>query len=374
MSVGPSLSTHSSVDAWRKDKIRAIDAGGSEEERIRRFAAALRRTKTGLESIGSGNDVYREIAETLVRKAARIAENAEWAAAKQVATMLEAVRHSKGRPALRVGPTSADIEHPRTYLDSEMWTQLFEQALSRLQDSSSAVGAVCYKARNNASPSIIVGTAWLIAPNLAVTNRHVLRGRPMDTKLAVRSEAKPQTGLLNGAIRLTLEFGRLARADGHGAVIEVKGVPLLADEDSPLDLAVIELLHPAGAKPLGLSSIAARAKDNVYVLGHPAAVPGMDLDPVVTEVFGNPDGTKRLSLGTIEMRSNNDPLAKSFRHDCSTYGGYSGGPVLCLDQHAVVGLHYLGDAEAGNAANAVSDLLGHRGFSALVPAQNAIGV
>jgi len=77
----------------------------------------------------------------------------------------------------------------------------------------------------------------------------------------------------------------------------------------------------------------------VYVIGYPAW-DGRRNDPEpMKRIFAEIYNVKRLQPGEIS----GDALgAFEFFHDCSTLGGNSGSPILDLETHRVLGLHFGG--------------------------------
>ena len=65
------------------------------------------------------------------------------------------------------------------------------------------------------------------------------------------------------------------------------------------------------------------------------------------QIFSDIYDVKRLQPGVITSWTDG---ADMFIHDCSTLGGNSGSPVLDLEPHQVVGLHFGGRYLSGNDA------------------------
>jgi hypothetical protein len=77
----------------------------------------------------------------------------------------------------------------------------------------------------------------------------------------------------------------------------------------------------------------------VYVIGYPAW-DGRRNDPEpMRRIFSEIYNVKRLQPGEISGET-----VKDFEifHDCSTLGGNSGSPVIDLETHRVIGLHFGG--------------------------------
>ncbi len=272
------------------------------------------------------------------------------------AVALEAVLHTRGRPALNVeGERIEDItdqKHPgsgfwRVFVDTH------EQTLVRV---ASAAGAVSVLDRFT-QQRWVQGTAWLIKPNLVVTNRHVLFP-PVGLKLARRNPGA-MSARFKSDLEVTIDFAFDAGPSRPLLRYPVVDVPFVAAEGDPIDVAVIRVTPPAaGASPLPGPLVLANSlfdSDNLYVVGHPGK---MDQIPQeVLAVFGTPDERKRVSFGELM-----DPLANAAHiivHDASTIGGYSGGAVLGFQSQEVAALHFFGDPISGNQAISAPALRAH---------------
>ncbi len=124
------------------------------------------------------------------------------------------------------------------------------------------------------------------------------------------------------------------------------------------DVAVLRISPPAPAAitPLRLGEdmpepSAHGELEALYTVGHPGLISVGLLDAKARAVFGNPDGTKRLSPGRQMPGS-----ATLTLHDCSTIGGFSGAPLLSFRTHEVAGLRCYGDPAEGNRAIEASEL------------------
>ena len=70
-------------------------------------------------------------------------------------------------------------------------------------------------------------------------------------------------------------------------------------------------------------------------------------------LFANVYNVKRLQPGNFLRYLTGNNL---FTHDCSTLGGNSGSPVLDLDSHRIIGLHFGGSFQKFNNAVALWEL------------------
>jgi Trypsin-like peptidase domain len=243
------------------------------------------------------------------------------------------------------------------YPGAEMWRLAVDQYRETILDVCSATGAL--QVRDTLLPRSpwVQGTAWLIAPDLAVTNRHVLLPPGGGTAIARRIPGTTRARMKGDyAVSLNFVFDDGARA-GRECLYQVIEVPFVAEERDPVDAAVLKVSHAAGPSPAPLAVSEASAFDieRLYVVGQPGLMPL--LPEPVRLVFGDPDERKRVSFGQIMEPSEEDPA--EIVHDASTIGGYSGGCVMGFLNREVRALHYWGDTSAGNRAITAAALRRH---------------
>jgi hypothetical protein len=299
------------------------------------------------------------LARTLVDKARNAVSRLENGASDSALNAddfmaLEAVLHTRGRPALKVEGDRLESLDEVAHPGSGFWRAFLDDHESDLIAVASAAGAV--RVKQDFGGTWVQGTAWLIRGDLVVTNRHVLFP-PQGEALAQRRVEDPPTATMKAGLTVTIDFvfdyGPPDRASPYTAV----DVPFVSADTDPIDVAVIRLAPPAAAtapKPLAVSGQSLES-DQLYIVGHPGRMQEVPDD--VNAVFGSPDEHKRVSLGEIMDADAATP--DELIHDASTIGGYSGGCVLGFGSRAVRGLHYLGDAAAGNRAFKASALLVH---------------
>jgi len=165
------------------------------------------------------------------------------------------------------------------------------------------------------------GTGFLVAPDVLVTNRHVLDKISNGTRLLEEGQA-------------VVGFRWLA--DDFEQPEPITGVIAF---DEQFDIALLRVKPQTGRPPLQLAASGPKLEQDVAVVGHPYDDPVNN--PLFTRViFGNKWGVKRAAPG--EIISVLPGGAQIAGHDCSTLGGNSGSPVLALDTAEVVGLHFGG--------------------------------
>jgi hypothetical protein len=337
-------------------------AGPPGEEDRRAIAARLRAVAARSPAL-AGRDVAAEadgVAAELVARANRLLAEIQGGAADSSVTAtaalgLEAVIHVRGRPAVRL--EDGRIEDLSVYPGSEIWQALAETHETAMLAVAGATGAVAVRDRMAPQLSWVQGTAWLVAPDHAVTNRHVLFPPLGGTRLARRIPGTT-TARLKTDLEVTLDF---AFDNGPSRTVRycVLEVPFVAGESDPVDVAVLKVARTADSAaapaPLVVSRATVFDAEQLYVVGHPGRMPAVP--ERVLAVFGNPDERKRVSFG--EIMDGAAPVAGEVVHDASTIGGFSGGCVLGFLSQEVRGLHYYGDTSAGNRAITADALRRH---------------
>jgi hypothetical protein len=192
-----------------------------------------------------------------------------------------------------------------------------------------------------------IGTGFLVADDVVMTNRHVAEEfsqRDGGTGWSFKSG-------IDSRIDYVEELGAVAGSEFN--LTEVIGI------HDRFDLALfrVETETPAGAKGPSALPVASEAPDrvgrNVFVVGYPAW-DGRRNDPqIMQRLFGNIFDVKRLQPGTITGILGQQGI---FHHDCSTLGGNSGSCVIDLETNEVVGLHFGGRFREANQAVALWQL------------------
>lgn len=269
---------------------------------------------------------------------------------------LESVMHVRGRPALRVYFNR--LESLAAYPGSEFWQEFVAQYEDRIVAAAAATGAAVVSAFSTGNPPWVQGSAWLVAPDRVVTNRHVLVSPRDGLNLVERAG--------DGSVRfragdsVTIEFAADDRTPSARIQRRVTGILYLANPEDPVDIAVLAIEPQRESTPLSLALGAGVTPNNLFVVGHPALMAAVPDD--VQAVFGRPDGRKRVSFG---KRLEGIGRRGEIVYDASTVGGYSGGPVLGISDGTVAGLHYYGDPVGGNLAVTAATIRAHRAYAAL---------
>jgi len=282
-------------------------------------------------------------AEIMATARGALARNPETTAAADLTEFefacLEAIVQVTGRPAMRY--LNGQVEMPPELGENSLWRVLVATARQKIDAASASVGRV--EANDSRLGGALLGTAWRVGANLAVTNRHVARQ-------LVKNRTKPTSDWqLDDTKNVLINFG-VSTGGNSARKCKVSAIGYCAPEKE-VDFAVLKLdANPADCPPplpvdlspevLGTESSDGPTKrfngEQVYVVGHPYDPRGSS---AIAKVFGNADGSKRWSPGYV---TSVDEADRVFEHDCSTLGGNSGSCVLRAGSHAVVGLHFGG--------------------------------
>jgi endonuclease G len=240
-----------------------------------------------------------------------------------------------GRPVLAVVNDAARLQFEDA--DSEVWRERLTSARDLLARAIRAAGRI--EVENHDLDWL--GTGWLVADDIVVTNRHVAsefarrRGdgfvmrQGFGGRMAARIDFREEIG------------GTEAREFRLSEVLHVE------DEDGP-DVAFLRVEQVSGdslATPIPLSRTAPKPRQQVAVIGYPARdsrIPDQDL---MEKIFGNVFDKKRLAPGQVKGLEGGLLL-----HDCSTLGGNSGSVVLDLDSGEALALHFSGRFLVANFA------------------------
>jgi V8-like Glu-specific endopeptidase len=254
---------------------------------------------------------------------------------------LEAIILTAGRPVLLIknGTFEKSVD-PR-------WTEPLETARKAIEFALKAVGRV--EVSHHPKNYEYLGTAWLVAPDVVVTNRHVAE-EFTDTKdnkfifRANKSEKRP----MGSAINFKSEYTESESQDQ--AVFKVKNILHIEESPGP-DIAFLRIAKiddsdiPLDVKPIPLSNSSIELNRNVAIIGYPAFDSREPDYEVMNRLFNNIYNVKRLQPGQITKVTE-----KLLEHNCSTLGGNSGSVLLDLETGEALGIHFSGVARKSNYA------------------------
>lgn len=204
------------------------------------------------------------------------------------------------------------------------------------------------------------GTGFLIAPDLVLTNRHVLQGFYFQ---------RPNQAWAPRSSSLKIRFGEEFQNARNDRVRDIEGVafapplpiPGVGTPDHSLpDFAVLKLKPNSQGyqpRPLPIVTIPPAAPEgDVLVVGHPFEDAryndGGEVSKALKLVFADQFEVKQVAPGHYRRVANagvavggglNERITQRLTHDATTLGGNSGSPLLLLqDSLPCVGLHYGG--------------------------------
>lgn len=238
-----------------------------------------------------------------------------------------ALRH--GRPVLAIKDGDTVLEFAQSA--STAWREKLVAASPQLRRTIPSVGRV-ELTNYVAAPS--VGTAWMIAAEVAVTNRHV-------AEYFVQRSVGGLRFLLGDDRRIPIGVD-VDFAEEFGSDVErefdVAEVIYLAPMNLP-DIALLRIKGKSGLTvppPLTLSKTSSVGK-TVAVIGYPHRDPFLPEQTLMDEIFFNGYERKQIAPGFVM-----NELTADIEHDCSTLTGNSGSPVVDLESGEVVGHHRAG--------------------------------
>ena len=317
---------------------RVFSDPGALAEQLQRQYERTESTAEGGEGPGDQDPVLASAHEERQRVLAdgiegltKVAEGREQDVTPQEEFGMEAIVLLEGRPAILI--QQGDFLQP----PSE-WSHLTDERAD-VRDVIARVGRVEVDGHLDLD---WIGTGFLVGESTLMTNRHV----------AVEFSRR------DGADGWTFKQGMQSRLDFREELgsttpleFEITGV-IGVHEDH--DLALLRIgdssrggdslptpLEVAGSEPDDL------VDREVYVVGYPAWDGRRNEPEPMRRIFIDIFNVKRLQPGKAVAFA---PERAAVQHDCSTLGGNSGSPVVDLQTHRVIGLHFGGRYGVGNYA------------------------
>lgn len=182
-----------------------------------------------------------------------------------------------------------------------------------------------------------LGTGWLVAPNMVVTNRHV-------ADLMARSDGQKfvfKPGRFGEKLQVAMNYRR-EHAVGETAVARIKRVIWIEPDSKKADIAFLEVDAANDGAVRGHFDLAeqdATDTDPVAVIGYPARAPAhiIPSQAWMDRIYGGTYDIKRIAPGLM------GPTSRGWAtHDCTTLGGNSGSVVVNMKTGEAVALHFAG--------------------------------
>jgi S1-C subfamily serine protease len=251
--------------------------------------------------------------------------------------LVEAVIEIKERPALLI--QNNKFEEPKT----NFWKTLLEPYRVTIEKAITSVGRI--EVINHPNYQWI-GTGWLVAEDIIVTNRHVAQEFAYQERGKFVFQKNPFT---ERAIRVEIDFREEVRIDEEEE-FEIESVLYIEGQEG-LDIAFLKVKsnNAASRSIILLADKLPEIESEVVVIGYPAQDSQRNpLEPAkLKEIFGAIYDVKRLQPGKVKSAIVDNPI---FTHDCSTLGGNSGSVVLDYKTGKAVGLHFGGKFKEANYA------------------------
>ncbi|WP_299478517.1 DNA/RNA non-specific endonuclease [uncultured Roseibium sp.] len=239
---------------------------------------------------------------------------------------LESIIMRSGRPVLDVLNNETVLEFVEQS-ESKTWKARLENAADILEHAIKASGRI------NLQNHYLdwVGTGWLVARDIMVTNRHVAQEFTM-------RDGQGFTFATDGerSVRANIDF--LKEFDNPGARV-FKLIDVLDVIEYP-DMAFFRVEQTAGDGPLSdpiLLSSAPSETQLAAVIGYPANDSRIPDFTLMEDIYGKRYNHKRVAPGSVTFLEKDRLL-----HDATTLGGNSGSVVLNLKTGEAFGLHYSG--------------------------------
>jgi V8-like Glu-specific endopeptidase len=248
---------------------------------------------------------------------------------------LETIVHRVGRPVLEVANDDYVVEGPEASIwEARLGNSRVRAALKQVIPSVGRIEV------DNHPDFTWIGTGWLLADDVVITNRHVAAEF---AALSVNGGAQTfifKRGWPDRNIRMAarIDFRRELRNNTPRAFV-VREVLHIEDDDGP-DFAFLRVEKTSQGGPLSPTlrmAASAKAQQFIATVGYPAADSRIPEQELMTRLFGDKYNVKRLAPGQVQRLA--DDLVM---HDCSTLGGNSGSPIVDLATGNVIGLHFSG--------------------------------
>lgn len=251
---------------------------------------------------------------------------------------LEAIVLVMGRPVLLIRNDDYDLSQ----LETDTWRSRLDIARPVLTNAIRSVGRIDL---DNNPQFDWVGTGWVIADDIIVTNRHVASvfARRLGDRFVFRSSMFDQT--MGARLDFAEEFGSTDSSEFR--IIDI----LHIEEDGRPDMAFLRVdwtsNTDAGRRPPLVLAEEIDPLRSVAIVGYPAKDTRTNIPADMDRIFGEVYNVKRLAPGDITGFIEADA---TLTHDCTTLGGNSGSVVLDMQSGQAVGLHFAGREKDRNFA------------------------
>lgn len=252
------------------------------------------------------------------------------------ALMLETIVR-EGRPALLV--KGGRISREDTEVD-ELSREIVERvtaAAPTIEPTLPLVGRI--DVANFAGTADYLGTGWLVAPDVVVTNRHV-------AQLIARWDGgtyRFRAGRFGDPLECSVNYAReLGRAGDGIDIAKVEEVIWIEPDALQADIAFLKVARRSDGAVQDRIELAERDGEpgsGVAVIGYPARAPAHVIPDQawMERIYGGTYDVKRIAPGLMDDESRGWAT-----HDCTTLGGNSGSVVVDLATGRAMALHFAG--------------------------------
>ena len=287
----------------------------------------------GLSKLRQFNAAIRATDRKLAEEAADVLDTPQIRAAVDgddidVAIAEESIAMRRFRPVLAIKENETEL----VFKDPEegtLWQERLKKAAPLLRSAILAVGRIDLSGHEFRW----IGTGWLVAENMIVTNRHVANA------FAMRSgEGFTFKMGSSGKIGAALDFLQEIGSDKQLVFELVRPLHIEAAPGPDIALFEIEILSGDNklAQPVRLAKAPA-VTNEIAVIGYPAYDSRIPEPDLMESIFGKIYDKKRLAPGGITKVE-----STRMQHNCTTLGGNSGSALVDLDSGEAFGLHFSG--------------------------------
>lgn len=246
--------------------------------------------------------------------------------------------------------------------DIDKFKQLVDKGIANLNllKSIYSVGRIEV---NNHPNYLWVGTGWLFAKNLLVTNRHVAETFIDSSGLKFRFRR-----FFNDTVTARVDF--LAEYENNNASeFDIVDCLFIGEGDYE-DIAILRVnVGDPKFEPLSiLNNAPLKLREDIAVVGYPAYDSQTALVEDMQRIFKGIYDYKRFSPGKVTQLYTTEGVVV---HDASTLGGNSGSALISLETGKVLGLHFAGKESSGNYCMDAPSLLR---IINKIPMQNFVAV
>lgn len=241
----------------------------------------------------------------------------------------------EGRPAFLIKDAHMVDDPALVDAASAPVTTRLREALPRLEPIIPLVGRI--DVANFPGPVTFVGTGWLVAPELVVTNRHVA------DLISIGGEGdwRFRPGALGDPIGVSIDYRHESGSESQDT-FKISRVVWIERDSTKADIAFLEVARrPDGARQTHVELAEADADPTTHVaaIGYPAKAPAHIIPDQdwMNRIYRNTYDVKRIAPG--QARTNDRGWAT---HDCTTLGGNSGSVVVDMATGKAVALHFAG--------------------------------